>query len=146
MKSGNPLAKPVRRPNGNPIIWLVPCLLFLVTCKPDTADKKEAGRREIAVDSTFDPVRWQVREGDNYPYRERMYRQLLYSDTLRQRSKSEILRLLGAPDRTGEGHIYYQLRGTQVGPVLFFSKFLVFKFTEADSVEWIKVHDARPNG
>lgn len=146
MKSGNPLAKPVRRPNGSPIISLMPCLLLLVTCKPDTSDIKEGGRQEITVDSTFDPVRWQVREGDYFPYRELMYRQLLYSDTLRLRSKPEILHLLGTPDRTGEGHIYYQIKGTQVGPFLFFSKFLVFKFTHADSVEWIKVYDARPNG
>jgi hypothetical protein len=101
----------------------------------------EAAIPEVAVDSTFDPVRWQQKEGDQYPYRELMYRQLLYSDTLRQRSKPEILALLGAPDRTGEGHIYYQVKGKHVGPVLFFSKFLVFKFTEADSVEWIKVYE-----
>lgn len=96
---------------------------------------------KAAVDSTFDPQRWQQKEGDQYPYRMLMYRQLLYSDTLRQRTKSEILHLLGEPDRSREGHIYYQLKGKQVGPVLFFSKFLVFKFNEADSVEWIKTYN-----
>lgn len=101
----------------------------------------EAAMPEAAVDSTFNPQRWQLKEGDQYPYRMFMYRQLLYSDTLRQRSKSEILHLLGEPDRTGEGHIYYQLKGTQVGPVLFSSRFLVFKFNEADSVEWIKTYN-----
>jgi len=115
--------------------------LCWAACKHDSTAKEEAARLEMAADSTFEPKRWQQMEGGEYPYRELMYRQLLYSDTLRQRSKPEILRLLGTPDRTGEGHIYYQIKGRQVGPVLFFSKFLVFKFTEADSVEWIKVYN-----
>lgn len=122
------------------LFFLATAVLLLAACKPDATGKMEAASPEVAVDSTFDPLRWQQKEGDQYPYRMLMYRQLLYSDTLRQRSRAEILRLLGAPDRTGEGHIYYQLKGTQVGPVLFSSKFLVFKFTEADSVEWIKTY------
>ncbi len=118
-------------------------VLLLAACKPDVRVKKGAGFQEIAIDSTFDPTRWQLKEGDNYPYREIMYRQLLYSDTLRQRSKSDILQLLGEPDRSSEdfSHIYYRIKGRQVGPVLFSSKFLVFKFTPADSVEWIKVYN-----
>lgn len=120
---------------------LILLTLFLTACKPDATEKQEVALPEIAVDSTFDPTLWQQKEEGEYLYRERMYRQLLYSDTLRQRTKAEILRLLGEPDRTGEGHFYYQVKGTQVGPVLFFSKFLVFKFTEADSVEWIKVYE-----
>jgi hypothetical protein len=121
--------------------WLVLLGLFGAACKPDAPQKKVEALPEMAIDSTFDPALWQQKEEDKFPYRERMYRQLLYSDTLRQRTKAEIVRLLGEPDRTGEGHIYYQVKGTQVGPVLFFSKFLVFKFTEADSVEWIKVYE-----
>ena len=126
---------------GFRLFWLLPILLIGAFCKPDSPENQDTGSPGIVVDSTFDPVQWQVREGDNYPYREHMYRQVLYSDTLRQRTKAEILRLLGEPDRTGEGHIYYQVKGKQVGSVLFFSKFLVFKFTEADSVEWIKMYE-----
>jgi len=118
-------------------------ILLLAACKPDAKGKMEAAIPEVAIDSTFHPLRWQQKEGDQYPYRMLMYRQLLYSDTLRQRSKSDVLQLLGEPDRSSEdsSHIYYRLKGRQVGPVLFSSKFLVFKFTEADSVEWIKVYN-----
>lgn len=116
-------------------------VLLLTACKPDAPGKQQAVLPETAADSTFDPLRWQQKEGDQYPYRELMYRQLLYSDTLRQYTRPALLQLLGEPDRGSEGYLYYQVKGTQVGPVLLFSKFLVFKFTEADSVEWIKMHE-----
>lgn len=124
------------------LCFLVTVILLLATCKPDVPGKTEAASPEVAIDSTFDPTQWKLKEGDDYPYRELMYRQLLYSDTLRQRSKSDILQLLGEPDRGSEdsSHIYYRVKGRQVGPVLFSSKFLVFKFTAADSVEWIKMY------
>lgn len=127
----------------NSLILPAALVLLCAACKPDVSGKTEAAIPEIAIDSTFDPTRWQLKEGDDYPYRELMYRQLLYSDTLRQRSKSDVLQLLGEPDRSSEdsSHIYYRLKGRQVGPVLFSSKFLVFKFTAADSVEWIKTYN-----
>ena len=121
-------------------IWL-PAILCGVACKQDASPAKEASNLEIAADSSFDQARWRIREGRDYPYRGLMARQLLYSDSLRQRNKADILRLLGDPDRENEGYLYYQVTENRVGPVTLSASFLVFKFTAADSVEWIKLHE-----
>ena len=116
-------------------------LLQLVACQPDI-DKK--GNTSIAASEPqvpFDAQKWGVRSGKDYPYREEMLSTLVYTDTLRKMTKDSILDVLGAPDRRNEGHLYYQISQTRLGPLPLRSKYMVIKLSSENSVEWIKIYE-----
>lgn len=89
----------------------------------------------------FDQAKWKTKEGKDYPYRDKMVDDVLYSDSLRTLTKDEILDLLGEPDRTNENYLYYRITEKRLASWTLHQKNLVFKFSEADSVEWIKLHE-----
>ena len=90
----------------------------------------------------FDSQKWQKKEGDVYPFRPEIYREVLYSQELRALSKPEVLRLLGPETRSENNHYYYTI--DQVKAFGFWSmklRSLVIKFDEHQQVEWIKLYE-----
>lgn len=113
------------------IALVMSCML---SCKPE-------GGEEGKMSTTFDADKWSIKKGQDYPYREQMYRDIAYNDTVRSLSKSEIMALLGEPDRIQEGHLYYQVSQTRIGFWPLHTRSLVIKITDDDSIEWIKIHE-----
>jgi hypothetical protein len=90
----------------------------------------------------FDSQKWQKKEGDVYPFRPEIYREVLYSKELRSLSKPEVLRLLGPETRSENNHYYYTI--DQVKAFGFWSmklRSLVVKFDAHQQVEWIKLYE-----
>lgn len=87
----------------------------------------------------FDKSRWNVSEGLDYPFRDRMVNDVVYNDTIRDLSKNEILDLLGEPDRINENYLYYLVDQKRIGNWPLHTKTMVIKLT-GDSIEWIKIH------
>jgi hypothetical protein len=115
--------------------------MLLSGCKADGNPATEASTAGTELQTPFDSARWAVKEGKEYPFREEMLQALVYTDTLRRLYKSDILDLLGAPDRSSDGHLFYLVAQTQLGPWPLHSRFMVIKLTPGDSVEWIKIHE-----
>ena len=105
-------------------------LIYIFSCKPDTV-----------TDTTFDKEQWTVKHNDDYPYRPSMLNNVVYNDTIRTLNKAEIIDLLGEPDRRNEGYIYYMIEQKRLGFWPLHSRFLVVKFKDNDSIEWIKIHE-----
>ena len=107
-------------------------VLFVVlsSCKTDTT-----------TDTTFDKALWSVKQDKDYPHRPAMFNDVLYNDTIRTLNKTEIIGLLGKPDRSNEGYIYYMIEQKRLGFWPLHSKFLVVKFKDNDSIDWIKIHE-----
>lgn len=121
-----------------PLISII--LLCCIACgsREDNAGKEN---EEISSPLVFDEAKWKTKEGEDYPYRDRMLNDVLYNDTVRTLGKDEILDLLGKPDRINENHLYYQIAQKRIASWPLHTKSMVIKLSGEDSIEWIKVHE-----
>ena len=82
-------------------------ILFSAIALTGCGENAEHKAAHQASGSSFDRAKWQVKEGEDYPFRSEMVNDILYNDTIRTLNQMEILELLGAPDRMQDGHLYY---------------------------------------
>ncbi len=90
----------------------------------------------------FDRSKWTIQEEMNYPYRVKMLKDLIDNHKLHGLKKVEVFNLLGQPDRTDNGHLFYKI-DQQFFPNTTFpigTKTLVIKLTKDSTVEWRKIH------
>jgi len=114
-------------------------LLFGLACNSEREEKSSAG--ETAIDSTFSKSKWHVKEGRDYPYRPQMVDDILYNDSLRGLDKVELLDMLGDPDRSNKGYLYYKVSEKRLGAWTLNARTLVVKLDADSLVEWIKLHE-----
>ena len=107
--------------------------LFVMSCKQTPEVLKE--------DLPFDQERWLVKEGQDYPYRAQMLKDVVYNDTVRTLNKAEILELFGKPDKEQENHLYYLISQKRIDLWPLHTTNMVIKFANEDSIEWIKIHE-----
>lgn len=81
-----------------------------------------------------------MKEGEDYPFRAQMVNDVLYNDTIRTLNQAEIIELLGKPDRSENGHFYYNISRNRMGNMTLNSKTLVIKFLNEEKIGWIKLH------
>ena len=89
----------------------------------------------------FDKTKWRVREGLDYPYRNEMLNDIVYNDTVRTLNKNEVLDLLGEPDRSNEGYLYYLIAQKRLGYWPLHTRTMVIKLSDDRTIEWIKIHE-----
>jgi hypothetical protein len=104
------------------------------------ACNSEKGETTPETSTTFDKALWSVKEGQDYPYRDAMLNDLMNDDSIRSLSQTEIRELLGEPDRINEGYIYYTIAQKRLGMWPLNTKTLVIKFSDATTIEWMKIH------
>ena len=110
---------------------IIPLLLTFMACNSEQTE----------VESTFDKTKWSTKEGRSYPYRDQMLHDIVYNDTIRSLNKSEILELLGEPDRSADCHLYYTISQKRLGAWPVHTKSMVIKLSEDNAIEWIKIHE-----
>jgi len=98
-------------------------------------------QKESSTQIPFDKTKWSIKEDLDYPYRNQMVNEILYSDSLRTLQKEGLINLLGQPDYSREEHLYYRINETRLGAWILHTKTIVIKLSEDDSVEWIKLHE-----
>ncbi|WP_297096226.1 hypothetical protein [uncultured Draconibacterium sp.] len=113
---------------------------FCVACNSEVKNYEEGMQDKPASELVFDKTKWQTKEGRKYPYRDKIVNDLVYNDTIRTLQKPQILDLLGEPDRSNENYIYYLIKQERLIFWPLHSKFMVVKFTDDSSVEWIRIH------
>lgn len=89
----------------------------------------------------FDQTKWNIKEGKDYPYRNQMVDEVLYSDSLRTLNKEEVINHLGEPSYIREEFLYYRIQETRLGTWILHTKTIAIKLSEDNSVEWIKLHE-----
>ena len=97
--------------------------------------------QSTTAEAKFDKTKWGTKEDSKYPYREQMLHDIIYNDTIRELTKDALLELLGEPDRSNKGHLYYMISQKKLGFWPIKTKTLVIKLTEDNSIEWIKIHE-----
>jgi len=114
-------------------VFLMMIFVSFLACKQDAVTEPE--------DIVFDQEKWREKQGSDYTFRARMLRDVVYNDTIRSLSKSEILDLLGAPDKEKDDHLYYRIDQQRLNLWPIHTTTMVIKFANPDSIEWIKIHE-----
>lgn len=121
-----------------PIILLFLLNAFAVSCGSKSEEKTT---ETIPKETAFNSKQWKVKQQDEYPFRPLMYKEILYSDSVRTLSKPQIITLLGKPEKEENNHFYYLIEANTIGSFTLNQKSLVLKFKPDDSVEWIKLYE-----
>ena len=102
--------------------------VFFIGCTTPKKDTSSLKKLKSENEMLFDKEKWNTKEGQDYPYRDKMLNNIVYNDSVRALTKVEILKHLGEPNRSAENHLYYTIT-------------LVIKFTENNTVDWFKIHE-----
>lgn len=122
-------------------------VLFLLICCLACNNEREthAPNMETKPESemAFDKTKWQLKDGKDYPYREKMLNDILYNDTIRGVNKNEILALLGQPswERENKQYLYYMIKQKRLLSWPLHTRTMVIKLTKDNTIEWIKIHE-----
>ena len=116
-------------------------LIVCFSCKRHEETSGHKDRSEIKTDTIFNKEKWNVKVGKKYPYRNKMLLDVVYNDTVRSLNKDQILSLFAEPDRIAENHFYYLIDQKNLGLWTLNTKFMVIKFEDEETVEWIKIHE-----
>jgi len=118
---------------------LLICILLSCNTESDTKPSKTEELQETTI--AFDKIKWKEKKGFNYPHREEMLDHILYNDDFRKLNESEVLEMLGEPDRINESHLYYQITQKRLGIWPLHTKTMVIKFGEDEVMEWIRINE-----
>ncbi len=118
---------------------LVVIFLICIGCNRNV-EKVAEDLKSTTTEERFDKTKWLTKEDSGYPYREQMLHDIVYNDSIRKLTKEEMVELLGKPDRSNKGHLYYMISQKKLGFWPIKTKTLVIKFTEDNTIEWIKIH------
>ena len=90
-------------------------------------------------------MKWATTYGAEYPYRDNMLSDLINNYKLTGLKKNEVLNLLGQPNRSGSGYLFYTIIYKYRGniPVPVHTKTLVIKLARDSTVEWGKIHEEK---
>lgn len=89
----------------------------------------------------FDFVKWHMQVNSEYPFREKMYKDLVYSNMLKKLNRQEIFALLGQPTRTDSLYLFYRVAENKIGLFTLHTTTVVIKLNEQDSVEKVLIHE-----
>jgi hypothetical protein len=89
----------------------------------------------------FNSVKWTTKVGKDYPYRDLMLNDLMSHHHLHGLKKDSLVRLLGLPDRSHNGHLYYTIAQQRLVFFPLHTKTLVIKLDADSTVEWRKIHE-----
>lgn len=122
--------------------FIIVLFLSCIACNNASEENTEKPEKSIlTTDIAFDKKKWATRDGVDYPYREKMLNDIVFNDTLRALNKDEFLEMLGEPDRTNENYLYYTIAQKRLGFWPLNTKTMVIKFSESDTIDWIKIHE-----
>lgn len=115
-------------------------LLFCFACSNDKKSQSDLIEQGKESEIQFDKSKWSSKDGLDYPFRDQMLHDLIYNDTVRMLDENEILNLLGEPDRSTDGFLYYMIAQKRLGSWPLHTKSLVIKFANDSTIDWMKIH------
>lgn len=120
-------------------IYIVLLSLCCLACNNNSVDKSERPEAISSTDMTFNQTKWNTKDGNDYPYRDKMLEDLRSSDTLRHLKKEEVIALLGQPDRMDKNYLFYRIAQEHIGLLPLHTKTLVIKLAKDKNA--IMIHE-----
>ncbi len=118
--------------------WVLPLSLFLLLCVVIVNSMLNVSYRETEKGMSFDKAKWETKKNSDYPYRNKIVKELMSSDTLKQLKKEEIINMLGKPDREDNSYLFYNIAQERLGFLPLHTKTLVIKLS--DSTNAVMIH------
>jgi hypothetical protein len=117
-------------------ILVFSALLFSMACK---------SKKEDATDKTpikFDKEKWAIKKDRDYPYRDRMLHDLVYSKQLKGMKWDSVISRLGAPTRSDTNYLFYTIRQPYLANTIpLYTKSLVIEFNTDSTVRTTRIHE-----
>ncbi len=111
-------------------------LLFALACK---------SRKEETLDKTsmkFDKAKWAIKKDRDYPFRDRMLNDLVYSKQLKGMKWDSVINRLGEPTRSDTNYLFYTILQPYIaGLVPLYTKSLVIEFNVDSTVRTTRIHE-----
>jgi hypothetical protein len=63
----------------------------------------------------FDKTKWAIKQDPDYPYRDKMLSDFMTNYKLHDLKKDSLIHLLGLPDRTDNGYLFYRIAQQRLG-------------------------------
>ena len=114
-------------------------VLFASACNSNGTRRDETLTTK-GKETAFDSIRWQAKDGRDYPFRDAMLDDLIESGKLKSLNYDGILRLLVPPDRADSLYLFYTVDQTRIQNWPLHTRTMVVKFRADSSVLWVKVH------
>ena len=122
-------------------VFIIFLFAGFLACKTDKGVDVGNEKKKLENEIVFDQAKWKTKDGADYPYRDKMLKEVIYSDSIRSLNKDEIFELLGDPDLINDNYLYYTVAQTRLGLWPLKTKTLVIKFFEDDNIDWMKIHE-----
>ena len=81
-----------------------------------------------------------MKKDSDYPYRNKMLKDLIASDTLKRLKKEEIINMLGEPDRIDSAYLFYPIAQERLGFFPLHTKTLVIKLSNDSTANSVMIH------
>lgn len=81
--------------------WLVPLAVFAFVCVVLTISGIRDRNKAPEAVMAFDEIKWKTKDSEDYPFRNKMYLDLLTNTKLKRLKKAEVIEMLGAPEPHG---------------------------------------------
>jgi hypothetical protein len=114
--------------------------ILIFTCCLSCHNKAEENKTG-SVEMEFDKTKWRIKNDVDYPYRDKMYKELRANARLKGLKKEDVLGLLGEPDRRDSGFLFYTLAQKRIGSFPLHTKTLVIKIPKDSTVAWARIHE-----
>jgi PBP1b-binding outer membrane lipoprotein LpoB len=119
-------------------IILLIVIIGFISCKEEK-ETAESIQKETIIE--LNKVNWNKKETDDYLYRELLIDSVIENKELRSLGQNELINVLGEPNRMENNHLYYTISQKKLGFWPLHTKTLVIKYSESDTITWIKIHE-----
>lgn len=119
-------------------IILLIVIIGFISCKKEKETTKSFQEETIIE---LNKVNWNKKEADDYLYRELLIDSVIENKELRSLRQNELINVLGEPNRMENNHLYYTISQKKLGFWPLNQKTLVIKYSENDTITWIKIHE-----
>ena len=113
-------------------------LLGSLACGPSA---KETREEAPVTEVEFDAVKWNMKEDNDYPYRDSMLNDVMNNDAIRQLKGIEVIALLGDPTRIDSLYLFYRIKEKRIKFFTLNAKTLVIKLNEDSTINWMRIHE-----
>lgn len=121
------------------LLWMCSCLS---SCKSDSKQERREhdGPGPKTQERVFESSGWKKKNGEDYPFRNKMLDDLIDSQRLKTMKYNEVVTLLGEPDRTDSLYLFYRIEQKRIYSWPIHTKTLVIKLFNDSTVKWVKIH------
>ena len=121
--------------------YILLLLLCSLACTNTNSESPESAEITKNTPLKFEKTKWKMRVDNQYPYRNRMLKDLIASKILKGIKKEEVLELLGVPTRTDTNYLFYRVAQKRLGFFPLHTKSLVIQLSGDTLVKTVRIHE-----